>query len=159
VARKDVRWLSAEEQRTWRAFLEAQRVLLEALHGQLQRDAGIPHTYYEILVRLSEADGRRLRMTELAEQTVQSKSALSHACARLEERGWIRRVECPSDRRGLLAELTDDGFAALAAMAPGHVTTVRESLFDALSPKQADQLRQISEAIVQHLGGQACPEP
>jgi len=153
-----VRWLSTEEQRTWRTFLEAQRVLLDALQSQLQRDAGIPHTYYEILVRLSEAPNRRMRMTQLSEQTLQSKSALSHACARLEERGWIRRVECPDDRRGLLAELTDAGFSALECMAPGHVTTVRESLFDALSAKQVEQLQQISEAVVRRLGGQTCDE-
>lgn len=153
-----VRWLTADEQRAWRTFLEFQRVLADALQGQLQRDAGIPHTYYEILVRLSEAEGRRMRMTQLSEQTVQSKSALSHACARLEERGWIRRVECSDDRRGLLAELTDEGFSALEGIAPGHVTTVRESLFDALTPEQVTQLKDISEAVVRRLGGQTCTE-
>ncbi|HVU74680.1 MAG TPA: MarR family transcriptional regulator [Mycobacteriales bacterium] len=156
MADTEVRWLSEEEQKAWRTFLEFQRVLQEALQSQLQRDAGIPHTYYEILVRLSEAPGRRMRMTQLSEQTLQSKSALSHACARLEERGWIRRVECSDDRRGLLAELTDEGFRALECMAPGHVTNVRESLFDALTDEQVHQLRQISEAVVRRLGGQTC---
>jgi DNA-binding MarR family transcriptional regulator len=141
----------------WRTYLEAQRVLTETLEAQLQRDAGIPHTYYEILVRLSESPNRRLRMSQLAEASLQSKSALSHATARLEERGWVRRVACPSDKRGLEAELTDAGFAALASIAPGHVTTVRESLLDALTPKQIEQLREISAAIVDHLGGNQCP--
>ncbi|HEY0700749.1 MAG TPA: MarR family transcriptional regulator, partial [Micromonospora sp.] len=104
------------------------------------------------LVRLSETPGRRLRMTELAEVTGSSRSRLSHAVARLEESGWVRREECPSDRRGQVAVLTDAGYAALAAAAPGHVEGVRRHLFDPLSPAQVDQLRRISEALVDHLG-------
>ncbi|HEY0698098.1 MAG TPA: MarR family transcriptional regulator [Micromonospora sp.] len=146
------RWLDADEQQTWRAFLDATRALMQTLDRELQRDAGMPHAYYEILVRLSETPGRRLRMTELAEVTGSSRSRLSHAVARLEESGWVHREECPSDRRGQVAVLTDDGYAALAAAAPGHVEGVRRHLFDPLSPAQVDQLRRISEALVDHLG-------
>ena len=145
------RWLEADEQRTWRAFLTATRALMDALDRELQRDAGMPHAYYEILVRLSEAPDRRLRMSELAELTGSSRSRLSHAAARLEASGWIRREDCPTDRRGQIAVLTDAGFATLAAAAPGHVEGVRRHLFDALSPAQVDQLRRISETLAEHL--------
>ncbi|MDG4798869.1 MarR family transcriptional regulator [Micromonospora sp. WMMD1082] len=145
------RWLDPDEQRTWRAFLAASRALMETLDRELQRDANMPHAYYEILVCLSEAPERRLRMSELADATGSSRSRLSHAVSRLEAAGWVRRDDCPTDRRGQLALLTDEGFAALAAAAPGHVEGVRRHLFDALSPAQVDQLRRISEALTDRL--------
>src|SRR3954447_16624816 len=128
----ETRWLDPDEQRTWRAFLGATQLLFDQLDRELQRDAGMPHAYYEILVILSEAPGRTLRMSELAERTRSSRSRLSHAVARLEERGWIRREDCPPARRGAFAVLTDAGFAVLAAAAPGHVEAVRRQLFDRL---------------------------
>ncbi|MEU8333018.1 MarR family transcriptional regulator [Micromonospora sp. NPDC048839] len=145
------RWLDPDEQRTWRAYLAASRMLMDTLDRELQREAGMPHAYYEILVRLSEAPGRQLRMSDLAEAAGSSRSRLSHAVARLEAAGWVRREDCPTDRRGQVALLTDEGFATLAAAAPGHVEGVRRHLFDALSPAQVDQLRRISETLADHL--------
>jgi DNA-binding MarR family transcriptional regulator len=142
-----VRWLSAEEQRTWRAFLVGVLTLLSTVEGQLQRDSGIPFGYYEILVRLSEAPERSMRMSQLAEASTSSKSRLSHAVARLEERGWVERTNCETDRRGQFARLTDVGFAALAAAAPAHVEQVRQSLFDRITPEQASELSAIMTAI------------
>jgi len=147
----ETRWLQDEEQQTWRAFLMAMRLLFDELDRELQRDAGIPHAYYEILVRLSEAPGRTLRMSDLAERSGSSRSRLSHAVARLEEAGWVRRAACPTDRRGFLAVLTDEGFAALAAAAPGHVEGVRRHLFDQLTRQQVGQLREISQTVLAHL--------
>ncbi len=147
VSTSEDRWLSAEEQRAWRAFLTACQTLFGAIDAQLQRDAGLPHGYYEILVRLSESPGRALRMSQLAEASTSSKSRLSHAVARLEERGWIHRTSCPTDRRGQIAQLTEDGMAALAAAAPGHVAQVRRSLIDQLSPEQIGQLQAISDSV------------
>lgn len=92
-------------------------------------------------------------MSDLAEAAGSSRSRLSHAVARLEAAGWVRREECPTDRRGQVALLTDEGFATLAAAAPGHVEGVRRHLFDALSPAQVDQLRRISETLAEHLTG------
>lgn len=143
----ETRWLSAEEQRAWRSYIESSKVLFDALDRQLQRDANMPHAYYEILVRLSETEGRALRMSELADSTRSSRSRLSHAVARLEERGWVRREDCPTDRRGQLARLTDDGFAVLAAAAPGHVGAVRKLLVDALTPEQLAALESACRAI------------
>ncbi len=107
----------------------------------------MPHTYYEILVVLSESPGHVLRMSELADRCLSSRSRLSHAVTRLEEAGWVERRSCPSDRRGAFAVLTDQGMAALEAAAPGHVQSVRCHLFDALTPQQIDQLGEISAAI------------
>jgi DNA-binding MarR family transcriptional regulator len=146
------RWLNDDEQRTWRAFIAAFRLLFEQLDRELQRDAGIPHTYYEILVRLSEAPDRALRMSQLADRTDSSRSRLTHAVDRLEERGWVRREDCPTDRRGQLAVLTDAGMETLRAAAPIHVEGVRSHLFDQLTPEQVEQLRTISEAISKQLG-------
>ena len=145
---QETRWLTADEQLAWRTFLTACQTLFATVEGQLLRDADIPHGYYEILVRLSEAPGRALRMTQLAEASTSSKSRLSHAVARLEERGWVKRMDCATDRRGQIAQLTDEGFAALAAAAPGHAEQVRRSLIDRLTPEQVQQLREISDAIL-----------
>lgn len=149
------RWLDADEQRAWRAYLAMSMRLSEVLDQELQHDAGIPHGYYEILVRLSEAPERTLRMSELAERSLSSRSRISHAVARLEERGWVERRPCEGDARGLLAMLTDEGFAALAEAAPGHVEAVRANLFDQLTPAQVRQLRVIAEKVLAHLGGES----
>ncbi len=141
------RWLTTEEQRTWRMFLTACQSLFSAIDAQLVHDSGLPHGYYEILVHLSEAPGRALRMSQLATASTFSKSRLSHAVSRLEERGWVIRQDCPTDRRGQIAQLTDEGYAVLEAAAPGHVEQVRRSLIDALTPEQVDQLRDISAAM------------
>lgn len=142
------RWLSADEQRAWRALLEASRLLFDALDRQLTQDSAMPHGYYEILVQLSEAPGRSVRMGELADRTRSSRSRLSHAVDRLVERGWVVRGECPTDRRGQLATLTDAGFAALAAAAPEHVEAVRRYVIDRLSGEQVASLEEICTAII-----------
>jgi DNA-binding MarR family transcriptional regulator len=146
-AAEPVRWLDTREQEVWRSFLEASRLLFDALDRQLQAEAGMPHAYYEILVRLSDANDRTMRMSELADSLSSSRSRLSHAVARLEERGWIRRRADPADRRGQWAILTDEGFAALAAAAPGHVGAVRRQLFDPLTPEDVAALGRISDAV------------
>jgi DNA-binding MarR family transcriptional regulator len=140
------RWLTPEEQDAWRAFMAGCRALFSAVDAQLQRDAGMPLAYYEILVQLSEAPGRALRMSQLAEAASASKSRASHAVARLEERGWVRRLDCPTDRRG-----------QVAAAAPGHVEQVRQSLFDGLSPEQVTQLKAIGETMAAACGGRPVP--
>jgi DNA-binding MarR family transcriptional regulator len=153
VTTTGTRWLSADEQVAWRSFVGACHSFFAAIDAELQRDAGMPLAYYEILVQLSEAPDRRLRMSQLATETAASKSRVSHAVARLEERGWVRRSECPTDRRGQFAELTDEGYAVLAAAAPGHVEQVRRTLLDPLTAQQIRQLQEISEVIQAAVGG------
>src|SRR5918995_6219550 len=150
--RAEPRWLDADEQKAWRAWLYSTQLLTERLNAELQHDTGIPHAYYEILVQLSETAERRMRMSELADRCLSSRSRLSHAVSRLEERGWVRRQVCAEDGRGQLAVLTDDGFAALEAAAPIHVEGVRTHLFDQLSPTQVEAMRDVGETLLRHLG-------
>lgn len=147
------RWLDDQEQRAWRAFIAAQRVVNSRIEQQLQRDAGMPHTYFEILVRLSDAKDGRLRMSELAVATLGSRSRLSHAVNRLEKVGWVRREGIESDRRGQVAIITEEGRQKLRDTAPGHVETVRQAVFDALSREQVEQLREICAALARQSGG------
>lgn len=145
------RWLNADEARAWRNYIEATTLLLDELDRQLQRDSGMPHGYYEILVRLSEAEARTMRMSELADASRSSRSRLSHAVSRLEERGWVERQDCETDRRGQLAHLTDAGLHALEDAAPGHVAAVRASLIDRLSADQVRQLGEIAQLVIDGL--------
>lgn len=142
------RWLNADEQIAWRSFVDGFRALIDVLDRQLQADSNLPITYFEILIPLSEAEDRTLRMSELAEAARSSRSRLSHAVARLEERGWVRRLNCPTDRRGQLAQLTDEGFAVVEAAAPGHVEAVRKYLIDRLSPEQLKVMAEIGEVLL-----------
>jgi DNA-binding MarR family transcriptional regulator len=144
-------WLTEDQQRTWRSLLLMTQLLDEALDRQLQADSGMAHSHYGILVALSEADDRSLRMSDLAAALRYSQSRLTHAVARLERDGWVRREPCPTDRRGLNAVLTDEGLRALQAAAPGHVSEVRERVFDALSADQVEQLRTICDALLDGL--------
>jgi DNA-binding MarR family transcriptional regulator len=145
------RWLDVDEQTAWRAWLYSAQLLMDRLDRDLTHETGISHAYYEILVALSETPGRMLRMSQLADRCLSSRSRLSHAVSRLEERGWVRRQVCEDDGRGQLAVLTDEGFAALEAAAPVHVASVRAHLFDQLSPEQVDAMRDIGETLLRHL--------
>lgn len=135
----------------WRSYLHATTLLEDSLDRQLQRDAGMPHIYYGLLVQLAEAPRRRLRMTELAKDAKITRSRLSHAIARLEKNGWVRREDCPSDKRGQNACLTDEGFDVLKKAAPGHVAAVRQAIFDRLSPDQVRQLGEITRIMAETL--------
>ena len=148
----ETRWLEPDELETWLSYVAATTLLEGALDRQLQRDAEMPHAYYQILAMLSEVPDRSLRMSELAAITQSSQSRLSHAVARLERRGWVRRKPCSQDRRSTFAQLTEEGFAVLAAAAPGHVCAVRRHLFDRLTPEQVGQLREITRAVLSGLG-------
>ncbi|WP_149180173.1 MarR family transcriptional regulator [Streptomyces sp. TRM49041] len=145
------RWLTDREQRVWQAFIQATMLLEDHLDRQLQRDAGMPHLYYALLVQLSRAPRRRMRMTELARGAKITRSRLSHAIARLEKNGWVRREECPSDKRGQNAFLTDEGFEVLKRSAPGHVEAVRQALFDRLTPEQVDRLGEVMRVVADGL--------
>ncbi|MFC7306217.1 MarR family winged helix-turn-helix transcriptional regulator [Streptomyces monticola] len=148
---EEPRWLDDEEQRTWRAYLHATTLLEDHLDRQLQRDAKMPHVYYGLLVQLSQAPRRRLRMTELAKHAKITRSRLSHAVARLEQHGWVRREDCRSDKRGQNAILTDEGYEVLRQSAPGHVAAVRQAMFDRLTPEQQQSLGEIMRIIAEGL--------
>src|SRR5690349_23951431 len=99
------RWLNATEQLHWRAYVAGSTQLWEVLDRDLKTGHGLTMAEYEILVRLSESPGRRLRMAELAESAYQSRSRLSHTCSRLESKGLVSREPCEGDKRGVNAIL------------------------------------------------------
>lgn len=125
-------WLSAPEQRAWRAFIYGATSVLEELSRVLETDPEIDLTLqeYEILVRLSEREGSRMRMSDLADQVVHSRSRLTHTVARLERRGILERVRCAADGRGREAVLTPEGRDLLERAAPAHVSSVRAALLN-----------------------------
>ncbi|RKT18699.1 DNA-binding MarR family transcriptional regulator [Streptomyces sp. 1114.5] len=130
------RWLDPDEMAAWRGFVVASNLLNRRLERQLKEDSGLSHQQYEILVHLSAAPGDSLRMTELADKLVTSKSGLTYQVTQLERAGLVARRSCPSDVRGVIAELTDQGREMLRQAAPGHVALVRELLIDVLTREQ-----------------------
>ncbi len=142
------RWLTDEEQRTWRKFIAVLVKLPAALEGQLQRDSGVTHMGFLVLAALSEQPDRTLPMSRLAAQASASLSRLSHVVARLEMRGWVRRERSPTDGRVQLAVLTDAGWDKVVATAPGHVEEVQQRVFDRLDTDQLRQLDKICEALL-----------
>ena len=144
------RWLSEDEQQAWRATVGLAQLLIR----QLDRDLnvhGLSGHDYEILVELSEAPEQRMRMTELADATSQSRSRLSHQITRMENRGLVRRDDCEGDKRGTFTVLTADGIAAIERVAPVHVENVRRHFIDRLTPGQLEQIRESFEPIVDYL--------
>ena len=145
------RWLTDEQQRTWRAWLTLAELLPRTLDAQLQRDAGLTHPAYVVLAMLSESPDRSRRMSDLARRANQSQSRLSHTVSRLEERGWVRRERSPEDGRGALAVLTDAGWDVVRAVAPGHVDAVREAMFAPLTDEQGRAFGEALQALVEAL--------
>ncbi|AXK36878.1 MarR family transcriptional regulator [Streptomyces armeniacus] len=140
----ETRWLDEREMAAWTGFLQASNRVARHLEHQLKEDAGLSHPQYEILVWLSAAPDGEIRMTELAERLITSKSGLTYQVGQLEKRGLVRRRSCPTDVRGVLAVLTPEGRQVLEEAAPGHVAAVRESLIDVLD---RDELAVIAEAL------------
>ena len=154
------RWLNQREARAWRQFIVMQGQVRGRVGGRLQRETGLSEADYEVLVNLSEAADGRLRPTELGGATQWEKSRISHHVKRMEERGLVKRMACPTDRRGAFVVLTAAGRRAIERAAPLHVEHVREMFIDALTPAQLDALAEISEAVLARLadGPGACDE-
>jgi DNA-binding MarR family transcriptional regulator len=146
------RWLDDGEMRAWRAYVIASELLRKQLNRELQEQHGIALADYEVLVRLSECDGGRMRMAQLAGEIASSKSRLSHQIARMESTGLVQRVECGDDARGVFAQITEDGRARLRETAPTHVSGVREHLIDLLGTSDQAALAEIFERVLTHLG-------
>lgn len=153
-ATTDTRWLTDEEQATWRAFNLASRLIDGALDRQLLRDADMGHAHYAILVALSEAPDRAARMGDLADYLQYSPSRLSHAVRKMAANGWIERRQCPDDGRGQIAVLTDLGRQTIERAAPGHVDEVRRLVLSPLTSTQQQELRQVCNTLLAPLGSQ-----
>jgi DNA-binding MarR family transcriptional regulator len=153
ATRTRTRWLSAEQQRAWRAYLVGTTLLTERLDRDLreQHDLSLPE--YEILVRLSEAPDRQLRMAVLADSLSHSRSRVTHTVARMEVEGLILRTTCPSDRRGVIAEMTDKGFLVLKEAAHTHVAGVREYLVDIADTGDFSAVGRVFDSVADGLVG------
>ena len=143
-------WLSEDEQRAWRIHLDVSRLLMHQLERDLQ-PFGLTNNDYEILVNLSEADGHRMRMSDLARSTLQSKSRLSHQITRMEASGLVRRENCQEDRRGLYAVLTEQGWETMREVAPQHVASVRRHFIDRIPADDLAAYHQALVPVAQHL--------
>jgi len=148
-----VQWLSQDQQRIWRAYLLGSARLSDKLDADL-RKFGIDLPEYEILVCLEEVSGRRLRMSELADAVHQSRSRLTHTIARMEKSGLVIRTTCPTDRRGVWAEVTDDGIKLLETAAPSHVAAVRRNFVEAIGEEDYAALGRAFEAVLSVDGDQ-----
>jgi DNA-binding MarR family transcriptional regulator len=144
------RWLTDEEQQAWRATVHLSQLLLRQLDRDLTAH-GLNGRDYEILVELSEAPDQRMRMTDLADATSQSRSRLSHQISRMEKRGLVRRDDCEGDKRGTFAVLTTAGFETIERVAPYHVENVRRHFIDRLTPHQLEEIRSAFQPVVDYL--------
>jgi DNA-binding MarR family transcriptional regulator len=153
----DQPWLTDAQQRVWRQYLNLDRRLQERIERDMQQQSGMPMAYYLILAMLSEAPGRSLRMNQLAGIVEASQSRTSHAVARLEEQGWVRRERSPEDGRGQVAVLTDAGWSRVQQLAPGHADTVRRTMFDGLDDADLSELSRLFDKISTNLGSLDAP--
>jgi DNA-binding MarR family transcriptional regulator len=144
---ESTRWLSDREQCLWRNWLRAGHSIDAGLAREMQQDNGISMADYEVLVNLSEAPERKMRVAALADRLQWDRSRLSHQITRMRNRGLLDRESCSSDGRGAFIVLTDDGFDLIRGAAPGHVGAVRALMFDRLSREQQDQLAAILGTI------------
>lgn len=144
----DTRWLSDHEQRAWRKLAALMTVVPAALDAQLQRDAGLTMFGYWVLSMLSEAPGRALRMSHLAQQSNASPSRVSHVVSRLEQQGFVSRRKAEDDARGSIAELTEAGLNKVVESAPGHVERVRSLILDGLDGPQVELLDDLCTALL-----------
>ena len=144
-----VRWLEPEQQASWRAYLTGSAIVTSALSAQLEAEAGLSLSEYEVLVRLSENEDHTLRMSQLADGLVHSRSRLTHTVRRMEDRGLVERRQCEVDGRGVNCHMTPLGFETLVAAAPGHVNAVRRVIVDVLTPEQFEALGAAMAAVTE----------
>lgn len=148
------KWLTLDEQNEWRRVLTMCILLVDGLDADLHADE-LSLADYEVLVHLSNDGGQQLRMSDLAERVLVSKSRLTYRVDRLEAAGFLRREKCETDRRGSWATLTPEGWDRVRAVAPHHVASVRRRLVDALTPDEFETLGRLAAKVVDAAGATA----
>lgn len=143
----ETKWLNEDQQQVWRKYLRATARVSQYLDTDLRR-FGLNLAEYEILVSLSESEGHRMRMSELADAVHQSRSRLTHTVSRLERDGHVKRTTCAADGRGVWAELTDAGHQLLVDSAPHHVAAVRRILIDPVESADLDAMGRAMAAVL-----------
>lgn len=150
---EETRWLSADKQQAWRAYLGGATILHDRLDRDLRERHDLSMPEYEILVRLSEHDDHRLRMAELADSVSHSRSRMTHTVARLERAGFVKRQACADDGRGVEALLTEEGYRRLTEAAHTHVRGVREYFVDLADDEEFAAIGRVMQRVVDSLGG------
>jgi len=151
MTESETKWLDDHQQRSWRGLVLGMTLLMDRLDHDLQRKFGVSMTEYEILVRLSEREGRQMRMAQLADAMAHSRSRVTHTVGRLEKAGLVTRNKSPEDGRGVVCHLTDHGFELLSRMAPHHVNGVRDNLVDIVAADDFDALGRVMNTVADHL--------
>ena len=153
----ETHWLSADEMRSWRAYIAGNQRLMDQMNKDLQAKHDMTLAEYRILIMLSEAPGNSLRMSDLADGVLSSRSRLTHQIRRMEEQGMVRRSTCEDDGRGVLAHLTDEGRRRHEEAAPTHVDGVRRNFIDLLTPEQLSVVgtvfAKVDEVIAERASG------
>jgi DNA-binding MarR family transcriptional regulator len=144
-------WLDKDQQRSWRALVMGMTLLLDRLDDELNRACDLSLVEYEILVRLSEREGRQMRMAQLADALAHSRSRVTHTIARMERAGLVVRTSSPEDGRGVVASMTDEGYELLTRVAPLHVAGVRSHLVDLVSREDFEAVGRVMNAVADHL--------
>ena len=144
--KSEPRWLNPREMKAWRSYITTVRRMFEALESDLTPH-NLSNSDYEVLVHLSEAESKRLRMSELAEIAMLSKSRLSHRMKVMEREGWVKREACKEDRRGSWAVMTDKGWKTLVKAAPDHTESIRNRFIDHLTVKDQEDLARIFDRV------------
>ena len=145
------RWLDDDQQLSWRGLVMGMTLLQDRLDDDLRREFGISLTEYEVLVRLSEREDRQMRMAQLADAMAHSRSRVTHTVKRLEEADLVERIKSPEDGRGIICQMTDQGYDLLTKMAPTHVTGVRKNLVDLVDPGDFAALGRVMNTVADHL--------
>jgi DNA-binding MarR family transcriptional regulator len=148
---RGTRWLDADQQASWRAFVVGITLLVDRLDADLHHEFDLSLTEYEILVRLSERPDRQMRMAQLADALAHSRSRVTHTVTRMEKAGLVSRCSSPDDGRGIVCRLTDEGHALLTEAAPVHVEGVRDYLVDLVSPEDFAALGRVMDAVSDRL--------
>jgi DNA-binding MarR family transcriptional regulator len=151
------KWLNRKEDAAWRGYRRMRLLLDLQIARDLASDSGLSEADYDVLSTLSETAGRRMRLSELAEHMLWSKSRLSHHTVRMQQRGLVMRQEDVDDGRGSWVVLTDDGMALIRAAAPPHVASVRRHMIDLLTPDERDALASLSNRIADRLANGSSP--
>ncbi len=153
IVPREPQWLDAAQQRTWRALVIGNTLLMDQLEADLRRDHQISMTEYEILVRLSESPGRAMRMARLADSLAHSRSRVTHTVGRMEASGLVQRADSPEDGRGVVCQMTEKGFALLESAAGTHVAGVRRYLVDVADPEDYAAMGRVMNAVCDELIG------
>lgn len=140
-----------EQLRVWRDYIETAEAIRSALASRMQRESALSLGDYQVLLALSEADGHRLRSSELAARIDWDRSRLSHHLGRMERRGLIGREECIEDSRGAEVVLAETGAQAFRSGSIPHLQAVHDTFIAALTPEQLAQLDGVTTALRDHM--------